>query len=344
MRLRYLDAARGVALVLMVVNHTARYWTSDALGAWPLIYVTTSGAGPAFLFLVGFVLPLSYRASSYPMRRAAARAAVLFAAGYVVNIVLSPQQPLLGSNVLHTIGVAVLLAPLTRPWLHRPFGRYALAAGGGLSYASFVLLFAPITAWIGAHPLTAQLAFHDFPLWPWLGLVLLGLVLGAAASDLADGAARATFYARLGWAAAAMAAGALVAEWWWPVTPRLAFTYDLLVTNHWVPRGPSVGWVLAWSFATVAGCFYLVERRGVALAPLVVLGRAALPLYVAHHVIVVTLAQRALGLSLRSWALYWLATAALLAVLVALGVAWLAVRRGRRPATRDATADLSAAA
>lgn len=344
MRLPYLDAARGVALVLMVVNHTARYWTANELAPWPLIYLTTSGAGPAFLFLVGFVLPLSYRVSPQPMRRAAGRAAVLFAAGYVVNIILFPQQPLLGSNVLHTIGVAVLVAPLTRPWLDRRLGRYALAAVGVALYASLVLLFAPVTAWIGAHPLAAQLAFHDFPLWPWLGLVALGLALGAAAAELGDPAARATFYARLGWAAVAMAAGALATEWWWPVSPRLAFSYDLLVTNHWVPRGPSVAWVLAWSFATVAGCFYLVDRRGVTLRPLVVLGRAALFLYVAHHVIVVTLVQRALGVSLRSWSLYWLATAVLLSVLVALGAAWLALRRGRRPAARDAAADLTAAA
>jgi uncharacterized membrane protein len=343
MRLAYLDAARGVALVLMVVNHTARYWAADALAPWPLVYVTTSGAGPAFLFIVGFVLPLSYRASPHPMRRAAARAAVLFAAGYVVNVILFPQQPLLGSNVLHTIGVAVLLAPLVRPWLDRPLGRYALAAAGVMLYASFVLLFAPITTWIEAHPLTAQLAFHDFPLWPWLGLVLLGVALGAAAADLRD-SARAAYYARLAWAAVALAVGALLAEWWWPVAPRLVFSYDLLVTNHWVPRGPSVAWVLAWSFAIVAGCFYLVERRGRTLRPLVVLGRTALFLYVAHHVIVVTLVQRTLGVSLRSWSLYWLATVVLLAALVALGAAWLAVRRGRRPVTRDAAADLSAAA
>src|SRR5919108_278066 len=180
MRLPYLDAARGVALVLMVVNHTARYWTAEALGPWPLIYLTTSGAGPAFLFLVGFVLPLSYRAAAHPMRRAVGRAAVLFAAGYVVNMVLYPQQPLLGSNVLHTIGVAVLLAPLARPWLDRPLGRYALAAVGVALYASFVLLFTPLTAWIGAHPLTAQLAFHDFPLWPGPGLVLFRPALRAA--------------------------------------------------------------------------------------------------------------------------------------------------------------------
>jgi uncharacterized membrane protein len=331
MRLAYLDAARGVALVLMVVNHTARYWIGDDLARWPLIYLTTSAAGPAFLFLVGFVLPLSYRASPHPMRRAMERAAMLFAAGYVVNAVLWPQQPLLGSNVLHTIGMAVLVAPLTRPWLDRPLGRYALGAAGAALYVSFVWLFVPLTGWIGAHPLVAQLAFYDFPPWPWLGLVLLGLALGAGAAELRGAAAQARFYARLGWAAAGLAAGALLAEWWWSVSPRLTFAYDLLLTNHWIPRGASVAWVLAWSFATIAACFHLVERVGLSLQPLVVLGRTALFLYVAHHVIVVSMGQRMVGLSLRSWPLYWLATALLLAALVALGAGWSALRRGRRP-------------
>jgi uncharacterized membrane protein len=343
MRLAYLDAARGVALVLMIVNHTARYWAADDLDRWPLIYLTTSAAGPTFLFLVGFVLPLGFRVSSHPVRRAVERAAVLFAAGYIVNAVLSPLQPLLGSNVLHTIGVAVLLAPLTRPWLERPLGRYAVAAAGVALYASFVLLYAPLTAWIGAHPVAAWLVFYDFPPWPWLGVVFLGLALGAAAADLPDAPSRARFYARLGWASVALAAGAFAAEWWWPASPRLAFNHDLLVTNHWLPRGASVAWVLAWSFATVAACFYLIERRGLALRPLVIVGRTALFLYVAHHIIVVTLVQRTLGVSLRSWPLYWLATALLLVFLVALGAGWITIRRGRRAGVRS-PADLSAAA
>jgi hypothetical protein len=74
-----------------------------------------------------------------------------------------------------------------------------------------------------------------------------------------------------------------------------------------------------------------------------VLGRAALFLYVAHHVIVVTLAQRTLGVSLHSWPYYWLATAALLVVLMALGAAWTAFRSRRRTPVEDVP-DLSAAA
>lgn len=343
-RLAYLDAARGVALVLMVVNHTARYWLADDLAPWPLIYLTTAAAGPTFLFLVGFVLPLSYRASARPGRRAVVRAAGLLAAGYALNVVLWPSRPLLGSNVLHTIALAVLVALAARPWLGRPLGRYAVAAGGVALYASFVLLFEPLTAWMEAHPRIGQLAFYDFPPWPWLGLVFLGLALGAAAAEVREPRARAGFYARLGLAAAVAALGALACEWWWPASPRLAFARDLLVTNHWLPRGPTVGWVLAWVLATVAACFSLVERRGLSLRPLVVLGRAALFLYLVHHVLVVTLGQRLLGVSLRSWALYWVATALLLVGLTPVAAAWTALVTRRRRAEGSAPAGLSAAA
>ena len=127
------------------------------------------------------------------------------------------------------------------------------------------------------------------------------------------------------------------------VTPRVAFERDLLITNHWLPRGATVAWVLAWVFAIVATCYDLVERRGMALRPLVLFGRAALFLYLAHHVIVVTLVQRTFGVSLRSWPLYWVAVAALLALLVPLAAGWTRLTRARRTAAR-APADLSAAA
>ena len=67
-----------------------------------------------------------------------------------------------------------------------------------------------------------------------------------------------------------------------------------------------------------------------ALGPLVVYGRTALFLYVAHHIVVVTLVQRALGLSLRSWPVWALATAALLVALLALALLWRALLRAAR--------------
>ena len=59
-RLAFLDGLRGLALILMVVNHTARWWIEARMtvGRYALIYVTLTLAAPIFLFLVGFCLPL----------------------------------------------------------------------------------------------------------------------------------------------------------------------------------------------------------------------------------------------------------------------------------------------
>ena len=193
------------------------------------------------------------------------------------------------------------------------------------------------------HPGVGLIAFFDFPLWPWLGLVCVGLALGAAAQELRDDGERVRCHACLGLAAVVLAAGALACEWWRPITPRLAFGSDLLITDHWVPSGASTAWVLAWVFGTVAACFFVVERGRAPLRPLAVYGRAALFLYVAHHVLVVTLGQRTVGLSIASWPLYWLATGLLLAALVPLGACWTALTR--RPAAAPVPrADLMAAA
>src|SRR4029434_10052583 len=58
----------GFALVLMIINHTGRWWQDGTMG-WPrynLIYTSMAVGAPLVPLLVGFCLPLSYA------RRAAA--------------------------------------------------------------------------------------------------------------------------------------------------------------------------------------------------------------------------------------------------------------------------------
>src|SRR5258706_673459 len=69
-RLRSLEAVRGFALIIMIANHTGRWWQDGTMG-WPrynMIYATMAVGAPLFLFLVGFCLPLSFA----PRRQAGA--------------------------------------------------------------------------------------------------------------------------------------------------------------------------------------------------------------------------------------------------------------------------------
>ena len=70
-RLAFLDVLRGVALIVMVLNHTSRWWIDRQMG-WSrywLVYGTVTVAAPIFLFLVGFVLPVSQHKNAAHMLR-----------------------------------------------------------------------------------------------------------------------------------------------------------------------------------------------------------------------------------------------------------------------------------
>ena len=125
-RLQFLDAVRGFALMLMIVNHTGRWWQDGAMG-WPrynLIYTSMAIGAPLFLFLVGFCLPLSYA------RRAAAgearsdhgvaakflqRGARLILASWLLNFLVFRDEPFWEGGVLQTIDTALRHDPHPNP-------------------------------------------------------------------------------------------------------------------------------------------------------------------------------------------------------------------------------------
>src|SRR3979409_77606 len=128
-RLRFLDAVRGFALLLMIANHTGRWWQDGAMG-WPrynMIYATMAVGAPLFLFLVGFCLPLSFA----PRRQAGApvsvgvaakflqRGAKLILAGWALNLVVFRDEPFWEGGVLQTIGLGIILALPPMLLLHR---------------------------------------------------------------------------------------------------------------------------------------------------------------------------------------------------------------------------------
>ena len=127
-RLQFLDAVRGFALLLMIVNHTGRWWQDGAMG-WPrynLIYGSMVVGAPLFLFLVGFCLPLSFA-----RRPDAGRAGVvtkflsrgirLVLASWLLNFLIFRDEPFWEGGVLQTIGLGIILSLPPMLALHRRY-------------------------------------------------------------------------------------------------------------------------------------------------------------------------------------------------------------------------------
>jgi uncharacterized membrane protein len=133
-RLQFLDAVRGFALLLMIVNHTGRWWQDGAMG-WPrynLIYASMAVGAP--LFLVGFCMPLSFarRRPTGSLPSVAAkflqRGARLILASWLLNFVVFRDEPFWEGGVLQTIGLGIILALPPMLLLHRRAARYVLIA------------------------------------------------------------------------------------------------------------------------------------------------------------------------------------------------------------------------
>jgi uncharacterized membrane protein len=330
-RLVFLDGLRGIALVLMVLNHTARDWM-DVLMGWGRYYLTYGSLllpAATFLFLVGFCLPIGYRraparAGAHAAGKYLRRGAMLLSAGYVLNVLVTPDQPVWSSGVLHTIGLSIILLGPILPLLHHRAVRWTLLGVAGLGYLAFAWSLPALAGWCAAHPGWARVFFNDFPAWPWLAAPIVGVVLGwvwleARARGPAD---EARFFARVAVVSVLALMAYVVWEWWVPTTPRFGFPRDLMLNRHWTPRGATTCLVVGGNGLLLAATYWLMEHRGYQIPWLVALGQKALMLYFVHQLIELTLVRNLLGLRFNNWWLYGAATAALLVVCVYLARAW----------------------
>ncbi len=352
----FLDALRGLALVFMVVNHTAHAWL-DRSGGWPryhIVYLTVTLAAPLFLFLVGFCLPLSYRAAvgrgvsfGRIALRYARRGAGLVVAGWALTLLVFPTEPLFEGGVLQTIGLAIVLLTPVMPLLRWRAGRLGAGLAALALYASFALRHGALRSWLAGHPVVTEVWFTDFPLWPWFAIVLLGGALGwswTTRSRVPDAALR--YLTRMGAAGVACLAAFLALELTVGTYPHLASQRDLVLNHHWNPGPVTTLWILGVVFVALPAFYYLVELRGVRLPWLVVMGQHAFVLYFAHQIVVFTIVSEWQGVVLHAWWLYALGNVLLLAGCVGFAYAWPEFTRrawalGRsRAATRAASAGL----
>lgn len=178
LRLMEIDALRGIAIVGMVLFHAAfdwmilGMWDFEPYG-WPLI-VAVRAVQFLFLGLAGVSVALSGRGFTGQLKRGG----MIFACGLLVSFatwLLFPGE-FVKFGVLHFIGVAVPLVTLLK-------GRRALALA--LAVASFFVgeWFLTMTVesdwlfWLGLKS-GGFSSLDYFPIFPWIAVVLVGLVVG----------------------------------------------------------------------------------------------------------------------------------------------------------------------
>jgi uncharacterized membrane protein len=182
-----IDAARGVAIVLMVVYHLVfdlaflgGYDIQPSTGFWGYF---ADFIASTFMFLVGMSLSISSARARASGResflRYLRRGAGIFALGMLITVVtwvLFPGQAIV-FGMLHLIGVSI---PLAYPFVR--LGPVSLLAGVAAILAGIYLqaiqpVDFPWLVWLG-------LRYEGFwsldyrPLLPWFGIALLGIFAG----------------------------------------------------------------------------------------------------------------------------------------------------------------------
>jgi len=181
------DAARGVAIIMMIVYHSTYdldtlggYDVQSTSGYWALFADVTVGL---FLFLVGVSLGISRSRTSLTGWRLfgkyLARGSRILAYGMVLTLIfLALGMGVVAFGILHLIGVSIILAyPFLRLRLtNLVLGVLMFAAG---QYVLAQDLYSQ-SFWLSPFGVVPEgVVMPDYrPLLPWFGVVLIGLFFG----------------------------------------------------------------------------------------------------------------------------------------------------------------------
>ncbi|MGC1817194.1 MAG: heparan-alpha-glucosaminide N-acetyltransferase [Casimicrobiaceae bacterium] len=182
-RVPALDTLRGIAIVAMAIYHFCfdlRYFgflRADLEHDWRWITARTLILS-TFLLIAGTSTVLADRGPQSARRRWLAHVAVITAAALAVSAgsYLMFPQTWIWFGVLHAIAASLVVA---RPFVRRP--AVAIAAGVAIIAAGVAFQSAAFDnrtlGWLGF--MTAKPATEDYvPLFPWTGVLLLGIGLG----------------------------------------------------------------------------------------------------------------------------------------------------------------------
>ena len=187
-RLWEIDCTRGIAILMMIVYHTvfdlsffAIYPVDATTGFWRYFAYCTASL---FLLVVGVSLVVSHARAATTLaglplaKKFVLRGAGIFSLGLLVTFAtwVYLEQGFVVFGILHLIGVSVALSPL-----FFRFGRWNLVTGIGCIVAAPVITGMSGPAFLlplGIMP-PGFTSVDYTPLFPWLGMVLIGLGLGS---------------------------------------------------------------------------------------------------------------------------------------------------------------------
>ncbi|MBI4177537.1 MAG: DUF1624 domain-containing protein [Candidatus Aenigmarchaeota archaeon] len=178
-----IDAARGAAVVLMILFHAAfdaNYFGVYRLDlGWVFWFLFPRLIASVFIILAGVSLTLNYNSSKKGFeKRIFRRGMVIFSFGLVITAItyLFLPKGAIFFGILHFMGISAIMAiPLVKMRKKALLlGIASLLAGG---YLQTVDVNFPWLLWLGLMPENFY-TFDYFPIFPWFGLMLSGIFAG----------------------------------------------------------------------------------------------------------------------------------------------------------------------
>ena len=366
-RIPAIDAARGVAMILVCLSHFgAAYLREDIAWHVQLLLGASLIATPTFVFISGMMLGLLYHRSRRhfsPMRAALFdRGLFLITIAHLAilggQLVRAPNSSWLLQQtfITDTIGLSLLTGALLVDRLdatHR-------AALGVLLYGVNCLLVFGWNAHIGAMHEIKLLTIgfdptwstvYNFPLLPWLGVYLIGSAVGERMSAWMNaGQDRTMQHAFLMGGAACIAVAVLAKLLAWAVWGRAVPNFHLVsplayfASSPWQKHPPGPVYVLFFGglgVVMLGTLFALMTRAWFALCArcLMLLGRASLFVFILQFYVYFVF----LWVLHPPYTVLWPSYFALSIVVLGLAAHWWDSRRGNQYLTLHVTAFLSRA-
>jgi uncharacterized membrane protein len=319
-----IDTLRGIAILTMVASNLAAVVLIEPHPLWLRAY--GSFAAPLFVLISGMMVALTARSKGYDLVHFLTRGGVIIVVAALVDVLIWQIYPFTSVDVLYLIAISTPLAYLSFrlkdefQWVI--VGIILLGTPvlqGLLGYAAYpteISLADPLLT-IAARDRIMNILGHWlidgwFPIFPWLGLSLMGVLF----ASLRYGKATLTIF----WTRVAPTLGGailLIGILVWSAYPG-----RLLVREGYSELfyPPTLGYVLT-AVGLILVLFWIVDRWPAAYwRPIKTIGQSALLIYVLHLALIETLISSRWGeVSMDSFLLLYVSLSLFL-ILIAYGL------------------------